>query len=247
MTSTSDLSRAANVTGVRFSASGGGDVEAYLVEPASAAVVGAVLFLHWFDPQADDGNRTQFVAEAEELAGQGVLCLLPQLVFPWSAEPTDSAADGARIEAELANLRAGVDLLESRGAQRIALVGHDFGAMHGALLMARDRRLRAGVLIAPANRWADWFLRFWSIAEDRIDYQRALRRLDPIEHIASVAPAALLLQFAEQDYFVAGMDASELYLAASEPKRLERYESDHGLRHPQARADRVAFLLSQLA
>lgn len=112
--------------------------------------------------------------------------------------------------------------------------------------MARDRRLQAGVLIAPANRWTDWFLRFWPIAEDRLDYQRALRPLDPIEHVARVAPAPLLLQFAEQDYFIAGMDASELLLAASEPKRIERYESDHALRHPQARADRRDFILAQL-
>ena len=218
-----------------------------LVAPTSGQpVIGGVLFLHWFDPEAPDGNNTQFVAEARELADRGIVSVLPRLEFPWSSDPTDSASDAARIEAELGRLTACVDLLMARGVQEIVLVGHDFGAMHGELLMARDRRIGAGVLIAPANRWADWFLRFWPIEEDRIDYQRAMRPLDPIEHIASIAPRPLLLQFAECDFFIAGMDASELYNAAAEPKRLERYDTDHAMRDQRARADRREFVLSAL-
>lgn len=60
-------------------------------------VVGGVLFLHWFDPQADDGNRTQFAVEAQALAATGVVSVLPQLEFPWSADPTESTSDAAQI------------------------------------------------------------------------------------------------------------------------------------------------------
>jgi len=132
------------------------------------------------------------------------------------------------------------------GAERLVMVGHDFGAMHGLLVMARDERFVAGIVIAPANRWADWFLRFWPITEDRIDYQRAMRPVDPIEHVGSVAPRPLLLQFARDDYFIAGMDASELFRAAGEPKRIESYEADHAMRNDRARADRREFILEQL-
>lgn len=217
-----------------------------IVSPAGA-ITGGVLFLHWFDPQADDGNRTQFRAEAELLGSAGLICALPQLVFPWSFDPTGSSADARQIDAQIELLAACVDELHGRGATPIVLVGHDFGAMHGALLMARDPRIVAGVLIAPANRWADWFLRFWPIEEDRFDYMRAMRDLDPIEHVASIAPRPLLMQFANDDYFIAGMDASELYNAAEDPKRIERYEADHAMRSDQALADRREFILEQLA
>ncbi len=55
------------------------------------------------------------------------------------------------------------------------------------------------------------------------------------------------MQFANDDYFIAGMDASELYNAAGEPKRIERYEADHAMRSDQALADRREFILEQLA
>ncbi len=219
--------------------------DAFHVLPASGSISGAVLFLHWFDPQAPDGNRTQFLDQAKDLAGEGIACLLPQLSFPWSVEPSGSAADVGQIEAELEGLADGVEHL-ARRVERIVVVGHDYGAMHGLLLMAREPRLVAGAFIAPANRWADWNVRFWNVEEDRLDYMRALRTLDPIEHIGSIAPRPLLLQFAEQDFFIAGMDANELFNAAGEPRRIERYDADHALRHDQAIADRRAFILEQL-
>ena len=82
----------------RFFEDGGA---AYEVRPAGSEVVGGVLFLHWFDGDAVDGNRTQFLAEAEELAGQGVASVLPQLLFPWASDPTNAADDASRIESEV--------------------------------------------------------------------------------------------------------------------------------------------------
>lgn len=162
-------------------------------------------------------------------------------------DPIDSTSDAARIEAEVERLASAVDSLVAEGAERVVLVGHDFGAMHGVLLMTRDQRISGGVMIAPANRWADWFLRFWKIEEDRIDYLRAMRPLDPIEHVASIAPRPLLLQFADSDWFIAGMDAAELYRAAGEPRRIESYVADHAMHNDQARIDRREFILEQLS
>ena len=219
---------------------------AFEVRPAGTEVVGGVLFLHWFDSAADDGNRTQFLAEAEALAGQGVASVLPQLLFPWESAPSDAAEDIRRIEFEVERLRRAVDWLADLDAP-VVFVGHDFGAMHGLLLMARDRRIRAGVLVAPANRWADWFLPFWQIAGDRYDYMRALGPLDPIEKVASVAPRSLLFQYAENDFFIAGMDASGLHQAAGQPKRISTYPPDHAMRHHEARVERRDFILAELA
>ena len=125
------------------------DAEAFLVEPVDGGRGSAVLFLHWFDTDAPDGNRTQFVDEAVELArDHGVVPILPQGQFPWAGDPTDAAADAARIRAEVERHRAALDLLAARPDVqdgRIGLVGHDFGAMHGILLAADDPRIAAAV------------------------------------------------------------------------------------------------------
>ena len=144
---------------------------------------------------------------------------------------------------------AAIDLLASRDdveADRIGLVGHDFGAMHGVNLAADDDRIRAVVLVAVTPRWGDWFLPFWPIEGDRWEYLRALAPLDPVTRIAQLAPRPVCLQFARGDFYIADMSGLELHHAAGEPKELHAYEADHGVRVPQARADRLTFLAEAL-
>jgi pimeloyl-ACP methyl ester carboxylesterase len=224
--------------------------EAYLVEPVDGGRGAGLLFLHWFDSEAPDGNRTQYLEEASELArSHGVVSVLPQGRFPWSVPPTDAVADAERIRSEAAVNRAAVDLLAARddvAADRIGLVGHDFGAMHGVNLAAEDDRIRAVVLVAATPRWGDWFLPFWPIDGDRWDYLRALAPLDPVTRIAQLAPRPVCLQFARGDFYIADMSGLELHHAAGEPKELHAYEADHAVRVPQARTDRLTFLAGAL-
>jgi pimeloyl-ACP methyl ester carboxylesterase len=222
------------------------DAEAYLVEPTQGGRGPAILFLHWFDTQAPDGNRTQFVDEAVGLARErGVVSILPQGQFPWAGDPADAGADAARIGAEVVRNRAAVDLLAARpdvDATRIGLIGHDFGAMHGVLLAADDPRIAAVVLIAATPRWGDWFLPFWQVAGDRHDYLRDLAPLDPITRIGEIAPRPVCFQFARNDFFIAGMTGLEFSGAAGDPKELHAYDADHAVRDPQAALDRAEFL-----
>ena len=228
-----------------------GDREAFLVEPLDGGGGPAVLFLHWFDTHAPDGNRSQFVDEAVELARElGVVSILPQGRFPWAGDPTALEADAARIREEVAAHRAAVDLLVARDdvePGRVALVGHDFGAMHGLALAADDDRIAAAVVIAATPRWGDWFLPFWEIAGDRWDYLRGLDPLDPVTCIGRLSPRPVCLQFARGDFFIADMSGLELQAAAGEPRELHAYEADHAVRVPEARADRRAFLERVLA
>jgi pimeloyl-ACP methyl ester carboxylesterase len=223
-----------------------GEVPAWLVEPAGGGEGAAVLFLHWFDTEAPDGNRDQFRDEAERLArDHGVVSVLPQGRFPWAGAPTDAGADLARIRDEVDGHRRALDLLAARTdveAGRIGLVGHDFGAMHGVNLAAEDDRIAAAVLIAATPRWGDWFLPFWPIAGDRWDYLRTLAPVDPITRIGELAPRPVCLQFAKGDFFIADMAGLELHRAAGDPKEIHAYEADHGVRVPEARADRLGFL-----
>ena len=236
--------------GVRIHDIWAADTEAYLVEPVEGGRGCGVLFLHWFDTEAPDGNRTQFLEEASRLArAQGVVSILPQGRFPWSEPPTDAATDADRIRAEVERHRAALELLAARDdveEGRIGLVGHDFGAMHGVVLAAGDARIAATVMIAATPRWGDWFLPFWPTAGERWEYLRTLAPLDPISRIGDLAPRPVCLQFARNDFFIAAMTGLELHRAAGEPKEMHAYDADHGVRDPQAAADRAAFLAGHL-
>jgi dienelactone hydrolase len=226
-----------------------GAVEAYLVEPE---IVDAgeprpgLLFAHWFDTNAPNGNRTEYVDEAADWARRrGVTSVLPQLTFPWAADPTDARTDGGRIVAEVTRLRRCLDLLAAQpavDASRIGVVGHDFGAMHASLLATVDRRPAAYVFVAPVPRWGDWFLPFWEIADDRIDYLRAMRPYDPIEHVANLAPARAQFQFGRRDFFIAPMTGRELARAAGDAAELKAYDAEHEMDDPQIVVDRTEFL-----
>jgi dienelactone hydrolase len=243
---------------IRLAPPPGGDaaapIEAYLVEPeildARTSRPG-LLFAHWFDTDAPNGNRTEYLDEAADWARRHrAAAILPQLTFPWAGDPTGSAADAERIVAEVTRLRRCLDLVLARPAvdpARLGVVGHDFGGMHAALLATVDRRPLAYVLVAAVPRWGDWFLPFWPIAEDRIDYLRALAPLDPIEHVRAAAPARILFQFGQNDFYIAPMTGREFARAAGEIAELKAYHSEHEMALPEIVVDRAIFLERELS
>lgn len=221
-------------------------VESYLVRPVDPSG-GAVVFLHWFD-EAPNANRSQFLEEASSLADAGVTSLLPQLTFPWLSPPTDAENDLRRIHDEVSRLERALGLLtgtEGVDPSRLVMVGHDFGAMHGMALFGRID-VAGAVLVAPTPRWADWFLRFWSISSDRWDYMRALHPIDPITTVAA-SRGPLLFQFGKSDFYIAAMTGLELFQAAPEPKELLSYEAGHAMDLDEIRLDRTAFIERVLA
>lgn len=231
-----------------------GPIEAFLVEPEVVDVRTTrpgLLFAHWFDSEAPNGNRTEYVDEAADWARRHrAAAILPQLTFPWAGDPTGSAADAERIVAEVTRLRRCLDLVLARPGvdqARVGVVGHDFGGMHATLLATVDRRPAAYVLVAAVPRWGDWFLPFWPIEEDRIDYLRALRPLDPIEHVGRAAPARILFQFGRHDFFIAPMTGREFARAAGDAAELKAYDAQHEMALPEIVTDRTSFLERELA
>ena len=227
--------------------SGDSRVEAYIVEPADGRVRAGILFLHWLGERHSD--RTQFLSEARGYAVAGVRCVLPAGRLPWEPDPVGATRDVANLEVEQQRLGVALDRL-AHGLPKgtpLALVGHDFGAMHGLVLASRRPAFRAAVLVAATPRWGDWFLRFWKVGEDRFEYLRRLAPYDPV----SVAPrlrAKSLWQFSDRDYFIAPMSAVELARAAphaGEP-RIEWYAAHHAMRSARARAARRRFLEAEL-
>jgi pimeloyl-ACP methyl ester carboxylesterase len=101
--------------------------------------------------------------------------------------------------------------------------------------------------VAPTPRWGDWFLPFWQIAEDRLDYLGAMRRLDPVEQIRRIGERPILLQLARRDFYVPLMAGFELRRAAGgQSVEVKDYDAGHDMHLPEARADRRAFLAAAL-
>lgn len=220
--------------------------KAFVTRPVGPADGAGVVFLHWYD-EAPNANRTQFLAEAGHLAERGVVSILPQLMFPWASPPESAAADVGRLEAERMALRAAVGHLQAEEGVdpgRIAIVGHDFGAMHG-MLLAAEINPACVVMIALTPRWADWFLRFWPIEGDRFDYMRSLDPFDPVTVVKDIS-APVLFQFGRHDFYISAMAGTELFGAANEPKLMTPYDTDHSMVIPEAKTDRMDFLAEHL-
>jgi hypothetical protein len=219
-------------------------VSAFLVLPKGKPKA-AVLWAHWYGEEPN-ANRTEFLPDALALAKEGVVSLLPQGVFPWS-EPVSEDPDADRQLAidQVVQLRRGLDVLQERaGDVPLGFVGHDYGAMFGALLVS-DKRPQTYVPMAPDAKFSNWFIKYFVRGASKPGLDRAFAPLDPVNNVGDVAPATVFFQFAKSDRYVPGYIADKLTEAASEPKKATSYDGGHEL-DAVARADRLAWLREQL-
>jgi len=219
-------------------------VSAFLVRPKGKPKA-AVLWAHWYGEEANP-NRKEFLADALALAKDGVVSLLPQGMFPWQ----ESVSEDAEVDRQLTidqvvQLRRGLDVLQDQaGDVPVGFVGHDYGAMFGALLVA-DKRPQTYVLMAPDATFSNWFLKYFVRGASKSDLDRAFAPLEPVNNVGDAAPASVFFQFAKSDRFVPGYVADKLTEAASEPKKAQSYDAGHEL-DDAARKDRLAWLRDEL-
>jgi len=224
-------------------------VKAYLVAPATAGPHAAILYVHWLG-EPETTNRTEFLDEAVTLAGRGVVSLLVDTM--WAAPKWYNQRipeqDYDRSVRQVIELRRALDLLLRQPGidrARVALVGHDFGAMYGLIAAAQERQVRTCVLMACVPRLIDWFL-YARQPADLETYRRQLTPLDPVNFVPQLAPASIFFQFANKDEYVSPAQASACYEAALPRKQLATYEAGHDLHTPEVAADRVAWLEREL-
>jgi dienelactone hydrolase len=238
------------VDDITIAVAGQDPVQAWLVRPAGQPKKhsqAGVLWLHWLGEI--NGDRNEYLAEAVTLAGKGVVSVLPQGYFPWVPNPDGTARDVTLVENQVAAMRAALDRLvaeRSVDASRIALVGHDYGAMYGALLADSDERISTMVLQAPDALMGNWFARFWLGLEgaERDGYLALFDDLNPVEHTARLGDR-VLFQWAGKDFFI-GQDVRDAYADSSPDADVILYDdADHEFRDA-ARVDRLAFLEAQL-
>lgn len=239
----------AEIRDITFASTTGAPTAAYLVVPEHPRGRGpAVLFVHWYEPDAPDSNRTQFLRQAAELARDiHATSLLIETMWsdPKWFKTRNSADDYSNSIRQVKELRRALDLLTAQPAvdpKRIAYVGHDFGAMYGAVLAGVDHRPKAWALQAGTTSFSLWYLLGTKL--DPAARQAVIDRLaplDPVKYIGKAAPAPILFQFGTQDPYVPGDRAQAFVNAANEPKTVKYYEAGHNL-NDQAIADRQAWL-----
>jgi cephalosporin-C deacetylase-like acetyl esterase len=211
----------------------------------------AILYVHWYEPESDDSNRSQFVNEAIEMARQGVICLTVETLWsdPDFFMKRTQADDMQNSMEEVVNLRRFMDFLFSQpnmDQDRFAYVGHDFGGMYGVLAGSLDKRPTHYVIMAATPRFSDWYLYLPKLdGEARDAFIREMAEIDPITHIRYISPAAILFQFGNDDFHVPLERADEFFAFADEPQEKRIYQAGHGLNEDAAR-DRKAWLEQQL-
>lgn len=236
----------ATIEDVSFAGADAEAVSAYLVLPGLPSEALTVLYMHML---GGGNDRSQFLDEAVELAGAGISSLHIQGKFPWDEDPRDLEHDRRLIAQEVVNLRRGLDLLDDRlgqGARATAFVGHDYGAMYGAIVASVDARITSAVLIAGHPHFSTWFTKYWELGDNGgPDYLAGLADLDPVRFLASGRPMPLLLQFGSDDEFVSETERDEFVQAALQPKETRIYEGDHHL-SAEATVERTRWLVSRL-
>lgn len=224
---------------------------AEMFRPQGKDSLAAILYVHWYEPESQISNRSQFVEEAREIAASGAVCLLIETL--WS-DPDfflkRTQEDDARHSVEeVINLRRAMDLLLSQAgvdAGRFALVGHDFGGMYGVLAGSLDRRPTHYVVMAATPRFPDWYLYLPKLeGGPRQAFIEEMVALDPITHVPNLAPAPVLFQFADEDPHVSRERAEEFFAAAREPREINWYHAGHGL-NEDATSDRKEWLKANL-
>jgi hypothetical protein len=225
--------------------SGDRKVSAFFVRPAGVPKA-AVLWAHWFGEEANT-NRTEFLPDAIALAKDGVLSLLPQGLFPWREQVSEDAQVDQDLAVEqIVQLRRGLDVLQDEaGDVPLGFVGHDYGAMFGAALVA-DKRPQAYILMAPDATFSNWFIKYFVHGASKPELDTAFAPLDPVNNVGDAAPAAVLFQFAKSDKYVPYYVADELTEAAGDQAESKSYGSGHEL-NEAAWKDRLAWLREQLA
>lgn len=245
-----EMREGVEVRDITFSQVSGKTTSAYLVVPRTPGPHPAALMVHWYAPEEKDSNRTQYLGQAVELAKLGVVSLLPETMwsepkwFPTRRRENDYDASVRTVK----ELRRELDLLLSQPGVdkgRVGLIGHDFGAMYGAILITADQRPKLYALQAFTDTMSHWYLYGPKMPDtERTQFIAKLKPLDAVEHLGKAAPLPVLLQFGTMDHHVPKQRADAIIESTSEPKKVLWYSTEHGL-NEQAVQDRMAWIKQQ--
>ena len=236
----------------------GGRVPSFLALPAGEGKHPAVLYLHH-----GQGDRTTYLDEAVLMAERGIVSLVigapftrPENQGENAGKPWEPVASRKEQVQGIVDVRRGFDLLVARpevDPKRLAYVGHSYGATIGGTIAAVERRPIAHVLMAGLPSLTRSYTHGRDVPaaafqvlitpEAQKAYVDALAPIDAVHWVGQAAPAKLLFQFARRDAYISPWDAEVFVQAASDPKEVKWYDTDHFFeKHEQARKDRMDWL-----
>jgi dienelactone hydrolase len=228
-------------------ASRGRRVRAFLVVPPGKGPFPGVIYAH-----GSGQDRLAFVAQATWIAARGAVAITVDQPSDFAPDPAGDALTGLREQRDrtarsVVDFRRSVDLLQSLQQvddERIGFVGFSAGARIGAILAGVERRIDAFALMSggatPISEYVEPLqpsLRAQALA--------LLGAVDPLQHVARAAPAALLFQNGRRDDIVPQEALQALAGAGSRPKRIEWYPAGHGL-NVRAYRDQLDWLATEL-
>ncbi len=234
-------------------AGGSSEIELTVVAPLGKGKHPTVLWLH---REGAEVRRALFVQEAESLAASGIASLLVELPFkqPYVHRADNNAGDADVIRNAVINARRAIDWAATRPefkVEKLAVVGHRYGAWTAALLVGVDQRVDAAVLMSPPGKPSGWLqvteqpkAKAFRESFDKaqwVDYLAAIEPLDPEKWVKYAAPAKLHFQFASSDAWVQTLEQVDLFRAASQPKSRQMFDSDE-LLNDEAKKDRHGWL-----
>jgi len=197
-------------------------------------------------------DRLAFVGVAAWIVARGAVAISVDQPGPSGPDPQPDALTALRRErdrtaASIVDFRRTVDMLESLpqvDEKRIGFVGYSAGARIGAILAGVEKRIDAYVLMAGGARPVGEYLA-QVVPEARAQAGELLSAVDPLQHVAQAAPAALLFQNGRRDELVPRNALEALAEAGSEPKEIRWYDAGHGL-NVQTYRDQLDWLEREL-
>jgi hypothetical protein len=226
-----------------------GRIDAFLITPQGDGPFPAVELM----PGAP-GAKYTFYTEAIALAKAGVVSLLP--TPPYARPPIEDVvvfepSDKDGIVQEVKEMRRGIDVLISRpevDPSRLGYVGFSWGASLGGILSAVERRVHSFVLMSLVPHLSTDMRKLaeeQGAGGDLAAYEEAMQPIDALNYLPHAAPSGVFLQAGELDTRPSPDDTQEAFAAASDPKKLQMYDTEHDL-NPQAKADARAWIIEQL-
>lgn len=224
-----------------------GKTGGYLVMPAARGRHPAIVWMHSNGPLA-------WLPDAVRMARAGAISLI---VNPPSGGETAEQFRDSMI-GTVVGIRRAVDLLQARDdvdPERIAYVGHSFGAMMGADAVSVDGRFRAAVfevgllgmdvhIATSPGAWAAGVRK--DLGDKLPGFVKTIEILN-VSHFLPQAPRIpLLFQSARYDPGVPEKDALDFYNVANPPKELKWYPTGHDVSDADAILDRARFLAQNL-
>jgi cephalosporin-C deacetylase-like acetyl esterase len=234
---------------ISFSLPGKQRADGFLAVPQGRGRRPAVIWMH-------SSGALAWLGDAVLLAQCGAVSLIVNV--PGAGVSGTPEGDREAMILAVVALRRAADVLEGRDdvdANRIAVVGHSFGAMMGAVAASIDPRFKAAVFEAgllgmsihigtSPHPWAQGVRK--ELGAQLAHYLEVISVVDAAHYIGHAPAIPKLFQSAWYDPGVPHDDALKFYEAATGPKEMKWYDTAHDIDDIAAITDRTRFLSKAL-